>query len=199
MGSHRIVTRLILAAAAAAGVVAGHAATYLVTFRDGPGRQAAMQVAGHTHWAEMVAAGVMLGVLAVAIVVLRHVRYPSGQGTLPRSPLALVLWLAVIQSSLFIALEVGERLAAGWSAAAFASHSFVAILVVGLLVQVMVACLAGLLLRALSRAARAVGRSLRARPVGTTSAVRPSAAMFAALGASILLSGAWGLRGPPPS
>lgn len=196
MGSRRLVRRLILAAAAAAGVVTGHAATYLLAFRDPTARGTAMADAGHSHWPEMVVAALALGTLALGIVLVRRLREPGARSELGSS-LGLAVRLAVVQTLLFVALEVGERLTGGWTPAELASHSLLSVLSLGVLVQVAVGAIVALVLRAAAEVAGVVGRSLRGgRIIVRAVAPRRGAGRWA-VGSTVLLAGAWGLRGPP--
>jgi hypothetical protein len=196
MGSRGIVRRLVLVAAAVAGVVAGHAATYLLAFRDDAARGAAFTAAGHSHWPEVVVGASALGIVAVGVETARRLRRRGAPPELG-GPLEVALRLAALQTLLFVALEVGERLAAGWTPGGLLSHSFVSMLALGILVQVAVAAIVAVVLRAVPEVADIVRRSLgtRVRAGAEPASFRRAAPEI--IGSVASLAGAWGPRGPP--
>jgi hypothetical protein len=188
----RLLERLGWAGTALAGAVVGHILTYLVAFATPHSRQAALDEAGHSYWNLAVATAIAVGVWSAGVLVLgrlrRTRRYERSEGGLFHSAGRL----ALLQVTLFICLEVGERLAAGAPLRGLIGHD---LLPLGLVFQVLVALGLALMLRALATVVEIVARALeaprlhplRAWPLPTP-AVQPS---------PLLLSGGWGSRGPP--
>jgi len=155
--------RLPLAAAAVAGAALGHTLLYLVAVPDTQARTTVLAETGHGYWTVAVAAAIVLGLLSLAGTAARHLlaglghpRAPAGHGDLgPRA------WrLAFLQVGIFTVQEAVERLAAGGPPSLLEPH---AVLLEGVLVQVLVALGVAAVLHLLGRAAEAVGRALRRR------------------------------------
>jgi hypothetical protein len=178
---------------AVAGVVAGHLLTYLLAFAGDRLRHAVLTETGHRHWEALVPLAALVGVASAIGVVARNARSEAGGHPGEGRFLPLALRLAAAQLSLFVALEVLERLVAGAPLSSLFGHG---LLWLGLGVQAAVAVAAALVLRVLAGVAAAVARALReavprARsPVPVPVAGRPVVR-------SVLMGGAWGLRGPP--
>ena len=190
----RLVERLGWAGAALAGAVVGHILTYLVAFVTPHSRQAALDESGHSYWNLAVATAIAVGVWSAAVLVLRHFRQRGREQVPNRGLLRSACRLAILQVTLFVCLEVGERLAAGAPLRGLIGHD---LLPLGLVFQVLVALGLALMLRALATVVEIVGRALevrRPRPLRAwslpTPALQPS---------PLLLSGGWGTRGPPSS
>ena len=190
--SGRLVDRMGWAGAALAGAVVGHILTYLVAFVTPHSRQAALDESGHSYWNLAVATAIAVGVWSAAVLVLRHFRQRGPEQLPDRGLFNSACRLAMLQVTLFVCLEVGERLAAGAPLQGLIGHD---LLPLGLVFQVLVALGLALMLRALATVAEIVARAreaprprpLRAWPL-PTAALQPS---------PLLLSGGWGTRGPP--
>ena len=190
MRGPRLLGRLGVASTAAAGVVIGHTLTYLVLFADG-NRHAVLARTGHGYWEFALALAALLSVVSVVTTILRHFR--SGRRSVAAAGLpfwGFVARLLPLQVGLFLALEVGERLATG--GLHISTHRLA---LVGSLLQVAVGLGLAFGLRALARLARAVGAALASRPAQRRNpAFRPLRSLHVA---PSLLDGARTLRGPP--
>lgn len=195
MRSPRLLDRLGLLGAAAVGVVIGHAATYALAFRDPASRHALLEATGHSYWAGAVLGAGVLGAAIVAAVAIRHFRAGAGRAsTSEMSLLPFVARLATLQVVLFLALEIAERAFVGGIHTASLPAELLSL---GAALQVLVALGVALLLRALSRVAELVGRAVARLDASAPS--RPEVPAPSPLRPVSLLSGAWGVRGPPPS
>lgn len=126
----RGVLRVVLAVAAAGGVVAGHGLSYLLAHPHGDDRADALT--GHGHLEVLGAVLVTIGVAAVlvAAVISRRARFHRSS---PR-----VGALALAQTAAFVGLEVAERVLAGDGDAVLSVATEPAV-AVGLVVQPLVA------------------------------------------------------------
>jgi hypothetical protein len=188
----RLVERLGWAGAALAGAVVGHILTYLVAFVTPHSRQAALDETGHSYWNLAVAIAIAVGVWSAGVLVLGRFRRTRREERSECGLFHSAGRLAVLQVTLFVCLEVGERLAAGAPLRGLIGHD---LLPLGLVFQVLVALGLALILRALATVVEIVARALQAprpRPLRAwslpTPALQPS---------PLLLSGGWGSRGPP--
>ena len=183
-------------AAAAAGVLGGHWLTYVLIVAEPAHRDAVLSTTGHGYLRIASVTALVLIVLALGSAVMCSLDTRSDPAGAPRAArvrrLFPQLWL--IQGLTFAGMEVAERLAAG---APLRDILLGRVLVVGIIVQALVAAVGTLLLHALHRGAaglaRLVGtqravRSRRVLPVPGTRRQRPRTAM---------LAGATGVRGPP--
>jgi hypothetical protein len=180
--------------AATAGLVLGHALAYLIAIPDPHERAFALQRAGHAYLPALDQAALMLAIAGVAAVVVRAFAR-RGDGATERFG-RLGALLVVVQTSAFACQEVLERLVSGAPLGELARDH---ILLIGLLVQVVVAMVAAgvlwLLARTSARLAATVAiraslpryRSVFALPV---TARRPHVALFATAGS---------VRAPPSS
>jgi hypothetical protein len=188
----RHVERLGWAGAALAGAVVGHILTYLVAFVSPHSRQAALDETGHSYWNLALATAIAVGVWSAGLLVLRRFRR-TRRGERPEGGLFhAACRLAMLQVTLFVCLEVGERLAAGAPLRGLIGHD---LLPLGLLFQVLVALGLALMLRALATVVEIVARALEAprpRPLRAWALPRP-----ALQPTPLLLSSGWGSRGPP--
>lgn len=164
MHRSRVGSRVPLAAAAVAAAVAGHALTYLFTVPAAQARALLLAESGHGYWPTAVAAAVVLGLLALVSTTTRHFLRGFRRPARPERALArperlewLALRLALLQISIYVVQEVVERLAAGAPVAGVLHDG---VLVVGILVQILVACGVALALALLGHAAEAAGRAL---------------------------------------
>ena len=139
--------RFVTLSVAAAGVLAGHWLTYLVSVPDARARTATLAATGHGYLSlvgELVTALAAMSIAAMFVGAL--VDAASG----PRPGRALALRLSAIQVAAFCAMEVLERVMAGSPVGALARS---AILPVGVLANVGVALLGAIVLRWILRTA----------------------------------------------
>ncbi|MEX0988791.1 MAG: hypothetical protein WD206_00600 [Actinomycetota bacterium] len=182
-------------AVATAGVLVGHHLTYLLAHPGADDRHAALARTGHDYLpsaGKVVLALLLAGALTLVLrVCARGPFRDRGPDTI--ASLVAALW--VTQAIVFVSIEVLERLVVGAPLGELAGGS---ILSVGLLALVAPALLGALALRWFHRAVGVVLTAIarhRARPV-VRSPLRPG---FVVAPAPPLLSGAAGVRGPPPS
>jgi hypothetical protein len=123
--------------AAAAGLVLGHALAYLVAIPDPHQRAFVLQRAGHAYLPALDQAVMMLVIAAVAAIVVRAFARRGDGGTERFGRVAILL--AIVQGSAFAGQEVLERLVSGAPLGELAHDQ---ILVIGVLVQVLVAIVA---------------------------------------------------------
>jgi hypothetical protein len=190
----RLVERVGWAGAALAGAVVGHILTYLVAFVNPHSRQAALDETGHSYWNLAVAMAIAVGVWSAGLLVLRRFRRTRREDQPEGGLFHSACRLAILQVTLFVCLEVGERLAAGAPLRGLIGHD---LLPLGLVFQVLVALGLALMLRALATVVEIVARALEAprpRPLRAWSLPRP-----ALQPTPLLLTGGWGSRGPPSS
>src|SRR4051794_850094 len=157
---------------AAAGVVIGHWISYRLAVPDHHVRDTVLAVTGHGHWLVVVKLAVAF---ALAGAVSLAVRFSSR--TPPEAGVDAFTWavarLAVVQAAGFTGMEVVERLGSGAPLAGLFAHH---VLVLGLAVQLLVACVGGAFLFLLSRTARTVAEAVRSLPhvaVRPVTLVRP--------------------------
>lgn len=174
---------------ALAGVVAGHAATYLVMTAGSPAELLA--ASGHGYLDAAGRLSVAAGLFGVLLLCARRLRGdPSidGLGIVP-----LALRLAAIQVGVFLVQEVGERWASGAPVA-----GVLGLLPIGIAFQIAIAALGAVLLRSVLRAVERLSRGLAARRIGRAEDRVPAPAL--APEAPRTAAGAftsWTLRGPP--
>jgi hypothetical protein len=132
---------------AAAGVLAGHWLTYLVSVPDANARAATLAATGHGY---LSLAGELVTLLAALTVAAVFVGALVDAGSGPRPGRALAVRLSAIQVSAFVAMEVLERVVAGAPVGALFRG---AILPVGVFANVGVALLGAIVLRWVLRAA----------------------------------------------
>ena len=180
--------------AAAAGLVLGHALAYLIAIPDPHERGFALQRAGHAYLPALDQAAMMLAIAGVAAVVVRAFAR-KGDGATERFG-RLASRLVLVQTFAFAGQEVLERLVSGAPLGELAHDQ---ILVIGVLVQVLVAIVAAGVLWLLARTSSRLAatslirvrlprdRSWLALPV---TAGRPHALLFATTGS---------IRAPPSS
>lgn len=139
-------------ATAAAGTVAGHALTYRLAIPDAARRTAVLARSGHAYWPTAVTIAGAVAVVSVAsFAIAAAMRHRSGHPSDRAATLALRL--AAAQVAGFMTMEVLERLAVGASPLGVLSHRLV---LVGIVVQVVLACAIASMLAWLGRAAARV-------------------------------------------
>lgn len=176
---------------AASGLFAGHALDYLLSVPDPSRRHAVLHATGHAYLPDALLAAAAAGVVGLlAALVFGFRRGREGGGGLGWA--ASAARLAALQSVAFVALEVSERLVAG----APLGSAFLRILVLGLLLQVVVAAAGAGALVLLDRAGAAAGRAtaLRRLPRPVARRAVPTAVWVPQ---ALLAGGARLTRGPP--
>src|SRR6266571_883899 len=132
--------RLPLAPAAVAGAVLGHALIYLAAVPDAQARAALLAQSGHGYWPVAIAVATVLGAVAAAGTVSRHLL--AGLRRAPRPAAtdglgATARRLALLQTGIFVVQEAAERVAAGAPLPGLLQHH--ELLLSGVAVQVLVA------------------------------------------------------------
>jgi hypothetical protein len=196
MRPREVIRRLPLAGAAVAGAAVGHSIAYLIVAPQGRTRAALLAGTGHGYRSTLAAAEIVLGLLALVMFVGRHFHRGLRSQRRPPSdePWAwLASRLALLQVSIFVVQEVVERAVAGSPVGGMTSDR---LLLIGVLVQVVLAVLGAALLVWLGRVAAAVGRAFGRerlpRPIRLAIA-RPRVAVRP----SSRPRGARGIRAPP--
>ena len=184
-------TRLWFGALALAGMVAGHQASFFIAERRGEHRHALLEATGHGSWASIHAIAVALALAALVGFVGAAVR--SGQkGKRPRAGyLGGLGRLAPLQLAAFVGVEAVERVSAGSSLLEILSDR---VILIGLLVQIVVAALSCLILLLVSRVVATLFRGIYA---SAASSELPSLAASTHTKPHDLSRVAWSLRGPP--
>jgi hypothetical protein len=187
-------------AVAAAGLFAGHVLIYRLVAPSALERAILLARTGHSYLPPAVvvgAAGAALAAIAAFVLGVRRGVSPHPSAQSPGCRLGLVRALAapaLAQATAFVALELLERALAGAPLGGLLGP----LLPVGILLQLVVGTLGGLVLAGLDRAGEGVGRSLAARrraPRRRTVPRHPPvpARPFARLDRA----GSLGIRGPP--
>jgi hypothetical protein len=180
--------------AAFGGVVLGHWLSYLLAMPGAGIRGEVLAATGHAYWLTALKQAVVLVVVSLAAIALRQVRLVRTQEPPDHAgPGSLALRLVGLQVVGFLALEVTERVVAGAPISSLLAHH---VLVLGLLVQVVVASSAALFLSLFARAAGALARALVRAPFP-----RPVRRAFPPLPVTVLrpalIAGSAGPRSPP--
>jgi hypothetical protein len=149
----------VLVAMAVAGAAAGHMLGYLLAYSDVAERAAVLARSGHEYWGT----AVHVAALSFLTALLGHfalaIRGGRGSASGPGSLRAVWLRLALVQCSLFMIVEVAERLSSAGREAWLEPALWLAIPV-----QVAVAAVAALLLDRTRAAATAVTRRVSRLP-----------------------------------
>ena len=185
---------LLVAATAGAGAVLGHALTYLLVVPAAGARDALLASTGHSYWWAAVLAAVVLGLLSAATVAVRNftggLRGDETMG--PEGIGRLAARLAVMQSVIFVLQEVIERLEARVPLTTLMTGR---LLLVGVLVQALVALALAFVLFFIARAAAAAGHALR-RPSPVRASPVPRPVRVVAV-RQTAIAAAGGIRAPP--
>ena len=151
----------ILLGVAMAGVVVGHSLAYFTALPNAGARAELLARTGHSYWTGAVLLALAVSAVAFARHIRDHVRLHLTEDVTEdatgQNHLLVAVWLAVIQVSAYAVIEVTERLASGYPIQPM-FHS--ALPLIGVAVQVLVACASTLLLRLLARAAEALAGTL---------------------------------------
>jgi len=185
MPERRAVAGFPLAGTAVAGVVMGHWLAYVLAVSDPHVRAEVLAASGHSYWVLAIKVAVVLGLTALGTVLFRHLGARTRGGEPPEEPFSwIAARLSTLQVVAFTAMEVTERLVVGAPVAHMFHHH---LFIMGLAIQLLVACAGALLLLWFTRlsfprpvAVRAVRLDLQTAP--PVDPVRDGV----------------GLRGPPP-
>lgn len=184
----RVARALTTLGLATAGLVGGHALGYWVAVPDEAHRTTLLGATGHGYLPSASRLAVIFGIAAVIAGVAAG--YLAGGRAGRASWRSFALRLGLLQGGGFVALEVLERLAASAPMASLSAG----VVVIGLLSQVLIAVVGGLLIVGLRRLGTAIGRPATPAAAGVLVAPRPRA---------VRLSSRFGLvdrvRGPPPA
>jgi hypothetical protein len=177
---------------AAIGVVLGHWISYQLAVPDDHLRHHVLLASGHGHWLLVVKVAAAVALAGAVTLAARFAaRTPPGGGT------DALTWaacrLALVQVVAFTGMEAVERLGSSAPVAGmFAHHLFL----LGVAVQLLVACAGGAFLYWLSRTARSMAEAVRSLPhlvAAPATVVRP-ASSSTARPATVRPAG---IRGPP--
>ena len=179
-----------LAVLAFAGLVAGHWFSYLIVAPSAHARQELLEATGHGSHDLLVTLGLAAGVAALIAMVASHLR--NREASRSTRPVRSALWLWLIQTVGFVALEASERVH-GLHELSTLIHE--PAFLVGLLAQAVVALVAAFVIWALRATVDAILRLLclpssREEPLPAPLRVR-------AYIRSSVARAAWNLRGPP--
>ncbi len=185
-------------AAATAGVLGGHWLTYALTFGQPARREAELSATGHGYLrvAGVTALVLVLLALGSALMCALEARSDAAASPLAARLRRLFLRLWLLQIVTFSGVEVAERLAAG---APLRDIVLGRVLVVGLIVQALVAVVGALLLHVLHRAAAGLARILSSPRITSPPRVVPTFVVRRYGPHAAMLAGGTGLRGPPPA
>jgi hypothetical protein len=183
-----------LPVAALAGVVVGHWIAYLIAFPQAAGRSTELSRSGHGYWFAAIVVAVAGAALAASGTIVVHARRALGRpGDGPiDSVRTTAIRLCTMQTSLFLAQEVLERLRAGAPIGDLGHGSF---LLIGLAVQIAVGAAIALVLTLVGRTAAMIARAVRARR--RSPAPQPRIAELLAAPAHRIAPTPLGPRAPP--
>jgi hypothetical protein len=195
MDRRRTPSALLLLGAAWAGAVAGHTLTYLLTVPQAAARDALLASTGHNYWAAAVAVALVLGLTSALAVVARQfhggLRGERSMGVdgVPR----LAGRLAALQVSIFLLQEILERLDVGVPIGGVRTGR---LLLVGVLIQTLVATALAIALFLLARVSAAAGRAFH-RPAALSVGRSAAPAWRSPVLRSRLVVAGGGSRAPP--
>ena len=195
----RTVGGFSLVGVAVGGVVLAHWLAYVLAIPGAHARAQVLAASGHSYWVMAIKFAVVLGLAAFGALFLRHLDRPprtweSGQEAFS----AIAARLSLLQVMAFIAMEVTERLVVGAPVAHLFHHR---LFLMGLALQLIVACGGALLLLWFSRTAERVAEALaRPRlPRHRPAVLRTIRIEIQAISPVDPVRDGVGLRGPPPS
>jgi hypothetical protein len=175
---------------AAAGTVLGHWLAYLMAVPGSTARARVLSESGHGYWLSAIQGAMALAAAGLALLAIHRLRARPDQ---PSSPFAFHR-LVLYQASMFVGVEIVERLIVGEPLSQLFAHD---VLFLGLLVQVVVAALGARFLLWFERAVDRIAEVFRLRaPRLARLRIHPPATHPIRL--VPVLSGAAGLRSPPP-
>ncbi len=175
---------------AAAGTVLGHWLAYLIAIPATPTRAGVLSRSGHGYWLLAVQVGMALAAIGLALLAVRRLRTRAPQPSTTFAFHRLVLY----QASLFVGVEIVERLIVGVPMSQLFGHD---VLVLGLLVQVVVAALGARFLGWFERTVDRIAEVFRRR-APRLPRVRIPPPRTHPVRLVPVLAGAAGLRSPPP-
>jgi hypothetical protein len=195
MDRRRAPSAVLLLATAWAGAVAGHTLTYLIAVPAAGAREALLASTGHNYWSAAVAVALVLGLASAGGVILRHFRGGlRGERTMGADGVRrLAVLLGALQVGIFLVQETLERLDAGASITGLHTDR---LLLIGVLVQILVAAALAIALFFLARASAAAGRALRRAPQISPARPAPLAGRVLLLHSRLVTAGG-GSRAPP--
>jgi hypothetical protein len=178
-----------------AGAVAGHTLTYLLAVPAAGAREALLASTGHNYWSAAAAVALVLGLTSAGGVVLRHFRGGlRGERTMGADGVRrLAVLLGSLQVGIFLVQETLERLDAGAPMAGLRTER---LLLIGVLVQTLVAAALAIALFFLAKVSAAAGRALRRAPVLSSGRSAPLVARTPLLHSRLATAGG-GSRAPP--
>jgi hypothetical protein len=195
MTRRRIRSTALLGCFAAAGLVGAHVLAYRMALPDGLVRAAVLRTTGHGYLGPAIVIATVafvFGLIGSAAVGFAHGRRHS-RG-IPSWRYA-ALRIAATQTGGFVMLEFAERVVVGRRPVAFD----VALLCIGIVVQIVLACAAAAVLVLVGRAAHAVGRASRTPLPVRLQLYRSVFTAFDVRAPRLLFAGAQPVRGPPSS
>lgn len=185
---------LPVAGMAMVGVVLGHWLGYVLAVPDPHLRAEILARSGHGYWMVAIKAAVVLGFASLGSVLIRYLRARThDERPIEDRPASLALQLASVQLSAFLAMETVERLVIGEPLTQMFQHH---LFLLGVALQIAVACIGALVLLWFGRVAYRVCRSI-SRPTVRRSPVDRSLPIPVLALPPHVLSGGTGLRGPP--
>ena len=171
---------------AAASLILGHAATYLLVYREQHEREVVLAGTGHGYLSAFAHAAFFLG--AAAVVSLMVPRWSSRYRVSMRSFASLVATLALVQVCAFVGQEILERAVSG---APLGELVGCPLLVIGVGVQIVLALVGGGLALCILRTSVRLGSATH----GRTKMWRPTAVLALSIAVQVWVdSGATGAR-----
>jgi hypothetical protein len=174
---------------AAAGTVLGHWLAYLIAIPASTARARVLAESGHGYWLSAVQMALVFAAAGLALLAIRRLRARAPE---PSSTCAFHR-LVLYQASMFVAVEIVERLMVGEPVSQLFAHDVVFL---GLLVQVVVAALGVRFLRWFERTVDRIAEVFRPR-APRLSRVRIGPPTTHPIRLVPVLAGAAGLRSPP--
>lgn len=173
------------------GLAAGHGIAYLIAIPDAQQRAAVLRSTGHAYLPLLVEIGLILAVAGAASLVMRAFgsRGRFREGSLVRTAAGL----GALQAGAFVVLEVVERLLTHMPLHELMSDH---VLGIGVVVQLGVALIGALVLRAMTRTAARLAL-VAVRPHTPRSSALLPIPLPRTLDLRPVLVGAAGVRGPP--
>jgi hypothetical protein len=194
MHENRVFRGFPLAGMAVVGAVLGHWLSYLLAVPDPHLRAEILSQTGHGYWILAIKAAVLFGFAALGTILVRSfIGSTRGQHPPEDRPAMLALRLAGVQVSAFVAMEAVERTIAGEAFTQMFQHH---LLLLGVAIQIAVACVGALVLLWFGRIAATLSRWV-APPRFDRSQVRHLLPALAVALPPQVLRGGTGLRGPP--
>jgi hypothetical protein len=183
-------------ALAVTGVVIAHSLAYWAAAPSQVSRTALLQATGHAYWNTAVLGAALGGLWFVLDHAVRLFHAGRRAISTPVSPADLKLQLRVLQVTLFVALEIGERVAAGVPLSTILGHR---VFLLGLLFQLIIAPVLAIAVGVIGAAARAAGRAARGEQFLSAPGITSLQVAYAAPRTAGVPSTPCGIRGPPLS